>query len=407
VQSLLGLHRVAAYPRGFCEKHNMAQSKRTAPYRREVHRYDSLNRVVTSKGQLQNGVIVRGSTGTDMVYTASGQRAWSESGSQRETYVYDDAGRMKQVFIGAAGVSVNINSPATSGAYKLADFSYDLSGRQTQQKDYASNGSVSYQKDTLYNAKGQLESDATITKQGSDTLRANTTYTYGTGNNYALGSVITVSSSSQKNGTGAWTTSLTTNVYGAIDGRQEQTTHQPNTSQSQTNTTTFAYEIAGGQSQLKSAQINDGRARSVTYSNDLNGQVLRRDESDRNTSAGDPHEIWYRFGGKEMGYVGNNGTTDVDYAASIAQRTAAAPTGTQGAFRNGATTGASYSDFDQSYNPINSYEQGYILVGLHLRRPCGWLCCPQRRHPSWHCGGPLWRQQSLVQDRRNQRPVGQ
>jgi nucleoid-associated protein YgaU len=59
-----------------------------------------------------------------------------------------------------------------------------------------------------------------------------------------------------------------------------------------------------------------------------------------------------------MGYVGNNGTTDVDYQASIAQRTAAAPTGTQGAFRNGATTGASYSDFDQSYNPINSYEQG-------------------------------------------------
>jgi LysM repeat protein len=56
--------------------------------------------------------------------------------------------------------------------------------------------------------------------------------------------------------------------------------------------------------------------------------------------------------------VGNIGTTDVDYAASIAQRTTAAPTGTQGAFRNGATTGASYSDFDQSYNPINSYEQG-------------------------------------------------
>jgi hypothetical protein len=159
-----------------------------------------------------------------------------------------------------------------------------------------------------------------------------------------------------------------------------------------TNTTTFAYEIAGGQSQLKSAQINDGRARSVTYSNDLNGQVMRRDESDRNTSAGDPHEIWYRFGGKEMGYVGNNGTTDVDYAASIAQRTAAAPTGTQGAFRNGATTGASYSDFDQSYNPINSYEQGYILVGLHLRRPCGGLHGPKGRHPPRHCSGPLWRQ---------------
>jgi nucleoid-associated protein YgaU len=64
--------------------------------------------------------------------------------------------------------------------------------------------------------------------------------------------------------------------------------------------------------------------------------------------------------------VGNNGTTD--YAASIAQRTAAAPTGTQGAFRNGATTGASYSDFDQSYNPINSYEQGSNAGGYVVRK---------------------------------------
>jgi nucleoid-associated protein YgaU len=64
--------------------------------------------------------------------------------------------------------------------------------------------------------------------------------------------------------------------------------------------------------------------------------------------------------------VGNNAATDVDYAASIAQRTAAAPTGTQGAFRNGATTGASYSDFDQSYNPINSYEQGAHFGGPPL-----------------------------------------
>jgi hypothetical protein len=69
-----------------------------------------------------------------------------------------------------------------------------------------------------------------------------------------------------------------------------------------------------------------------------------------------------------MGYVGNNGTTDVDYAASIAQRTAAAPTGTPGAFRGGATTGSSYSDFDQSYNPINSYEQGSNGGGYLIRK---------------------------------------
>jgi LysM repeat protein len=62
------------------------------------------------------------------------------------------------------------------------------------------------------------------------------------------------------------------------------------------------------------------------------------------------------------------GTTDVDYAASIAQHTAAAPTGTLGAFRNGAITGVSYSDFDQSYNPINSYEQGSGGGGYVVRK---------------------------------------
>ncbi|MEA3017070.1 MAG: hypothetical protein QOI38_1792, partial [Sphingomonadales bacterium] len=40
--------------------------------------------------------------------------------------------------------------------------------------------------------------------------------------------------------------------------------------------------------------IDDGRDRTVTIVNDLNGQAIRRDEADQ-TSAGDPHEIWYRF----------------------------------------------------------------------------------------------------------------
>jgi hypothetical protein len=50
-----------------------------------------------------------------------------------------------------------------------------------------------------------------------------------------------------------------------------------------------------------------------TIPNDLSGQALRRDEADANYSAGDPHEVWYRFGGKQLGYVGNNGTLETDY----------------------------------------------------------------------------------------------
>jgi hypothetical protein len=83
-----------------------------------------------------------------------------------------------------------------------------------------------------------------------------------------------------------------------------------------------------------------------------------------------------------LGFVSNNGTTDVDYAASIAQRTSAAPTGTQGAFRNGATTGASFSDFDQSYNPINSYEQGVHFGGPPLEEAVRVAMLSARATPS-------------------------
>ncbi|HBK90837.1 MAG TPA: hypothetical protein DDZ68_04100, partial [Parvularcula sp.] len=106
---------------------------------------------------------------------------------------------------------------------------------------------------------------------------------------------------------------------------------------------------------LTIADINDGRPRDVTYVTDLNGQIIRRDEADGNTSNGDPHERTYRFAGKQIGYVGNNGGTDFTYSQSIGDRTAAQGTG---AFRNGQTTGAAYADFDQGVDVINSYGQG-------------------------------------------------
>ena len=38
------------------------------------YRYDSLNRVVVSKGQLINGIVRRGIGGTDILYDVAGQR---------------------------------------------------------------------------------------------------------------------------------------------------------------------------------------------------------------------------------------------------------------------------------------------------------------------------------------------
>jgi hypothetical protein len=97
--------------------------------------------------------------------------------------------------------------------------------------------------------------------------------------------------------------------------------------------------------------IDDGRDRTVTIVNDLNGQAIRRDEADQ-TSAGDPHEIWYRFGGRQLGYTGNNGTLETDYQTTAESRTATQGTG---AFRNGATLGASYGDFALGYAPVTSF----------------------------------------------------
>ncbi len=92
----------------------------------------------------------------------------------------------------------------------------------------------------------------------------------------------------------------------------------------------------------------------MTYTNDVSGQAVRRDEIDGLTS-GDPHEIWYRYGGKQMGYTGNNGTLNTDYDASISSRTREPGTGP---FRSGSNVSKAHADFDLSLEQINSYSQG-------------------------------------------------
>ncbi|MFZ2032115.1 MAG: hypothetical protein WAU68_17520, partial [Vitreimonas sp.] len=72
---------------------------------------------------------------------------------------------------------------------------------------------------------------------------------------------------------------------------------------------------------MDSVTIADGRPRTVSYRTDLSFQVIRRDESDNVGSQGDPHEIWYRFGGRQIGYVGNNGTANISDTDSVKERT--------------------------------------------------------------------------------------
>jgi LysM domain len=129
-------------------------------------------------------------------------------------------------------------------------------------------------------------------------------------------------------------------------------------------TTSFAYAHIGAQPLLLTASVSDGRSRTITYKTDLSGQVYKRDEVD-NSAAGDPHEVWYRFGGKELAYTGNNGTTDVRYGDSTSYRTASSA-GT-GAFRFGAVSGSAYTEYDASVSPINTFNQGSSAGGYTAR----------------------------------------
>src|SRR5262249_43768397 len=120
------------------------------------YRYDTLNRVVTDKGSLTGGAVVRGATGVDLTYDAAGQRATLTSNSVSETYTYDNASRLTQV--NSAGV-------------RRSAFVYDLMGRLTSQNDYESNGTtVAFSRAITYNDKSQ------ITYEVDDTKRSTTIY---------------------------------------------------------------------------------------------------------------------------------------------------------------------------------------------------------------------------------------
>ncbi|MCE2890656.1 MAG: hypothetical protein ACK5XZ_10030 [Hyphomonadaceae bacterium] len=68
-------------------------------------------------------------------------------------------------------------------------------------------------------------------------------------------------------------------------------------------------------------------------------QVIRRRESDNNYSQDDPSAMWYRFAGRQMGLITDNGGWEGSYAASVAQRQAAPATTAPGAFADGALGG--------------------------------------------------------------------
>ncbi|HEX8623379.1 MAG TPA: LysM peptidoglycan-binding domain-containing protein [Allosphingosinicella sp.] len=354
------------------------------------YRYDSMNRVVT-KGMLSGGQIVRGNGGVDYLYNQAGERiratktttAWATiydpyaywdpyygygnqyitvpyDADSREDYTFDAAGALATVRIAQSGYydngdgTLTVTPPPATGALR-ASYTHDLMGRMTHQVDWLGDGTyAAFDRTVTYNTKGQVTNETVVQKQGGDTITSYSYNDFGSGAAYALGAVTYSSTTTYKNNA-YQSVSTTTNSYAWYDGAvQSAISYKPNSSQSTTFSTSFYYDAAG---QLSSISIYDGRPRSITFVNDGAGQAIKRDESDNKWNLGDPHEIWYRFGGKQLGYTGNNGTIDTDYATSISNRTLTPGTG---AYRFGQSYGSAYADFDLSGEAITSYGQGSV-----------------------------------------------
>jgi len=163
---------------------------------------------------------------------------------------------------------------------------------------------------------------STTVQSGNTTVTTNiTTHDYGVGATYALGSALTITttSSSVTNGGAPVNnpTSRMTNTYQWWDSAvQDHQSYKPNISSGPQHDSQYYYAQVGGSAQLTSVTTDDGRPRTITFRNDMNGQAIRRDEADNTTTYGDPHEVWYRFAGKQIGFTGNNGDPNGEFANS-------------------------------------------------------------------------------------------
>lgn len=305
-----------------------------------------------------SGVIQRGEVGTDISYTAAGERRTAQAGSgAEEVYSYDLEGRLASVEIG--GVT-------------RAQTVYDLLGRVTSYGEYdASGAGVHSRYGIVYDARGLVLAEKSSTRQGSDWIHTHTVNSYsdtGTGAPTPMisapGQVGTSSggllfyseTKNWKNGGGAtgygtdadkdYADSYTSQGYLWRDGAVQSVVQLVN--RDGTSSSFYRY---GDDGALAQVEITGGsRPRKINYATSLQGQVLVRDEVDTDYDHASPHSRTYMFGGRQMGMVGNDGTGNVDYATSIAERTETPGTGP---FRGGATSGTVHADFDANFTALN------------------------------------------------------
>lgn len=329
------------------------------------NRYDSMNRQVLVDGIDVDGTINGIQRGTNnqversvsILYNKAGDRdhvittyktGVSSTKTDREDYDYDRAGNLSRVYIREYSASSQGNLRST--------YTYDALGRLTRQIDKNQSGAEVFDKTVSYNAKGQLSSELTETLSGSNTLRASSVYSYiDLDGQYALGQIGRVTTTNWRNGSSSGAPNTRTdyryNFFEAATVARVQ--FNPNTSQSGFYNNGYDINVMGW---TNSVEIGDGRHRTVGFVYDQNGQVLSREEDERDYNRGNPKTLYFRFDGKQLGEVSNNGTNNTTYEEAIDELNAASPN-SPGPFRRGSTSADSHIDTNSHYDAINPYQQ--------------------------------------------------
>ena len=290
-------------------------------------------------------------------------------GERRDTYNYTADGYLDNVTVEKTGFSLQTGQPTGGfvGGGTMASYGRDAMGRVLTYIEYsAQDGTFAYERDATYNVKSQITDDTVTTMYADDVRRYVTVSHYdyqaetftgsGSFTGAYLGGAVTHVSAAKTiydtfGGSTSGGSSDTRNTYQWWDAAQQSvTTLKPDATH--TNTSTYYYDDSG---HLTSVYINDTqsqRNRTVTFVNDAAGLVLERREQD-NLSTGDPRELHYYFNEAQVGFIGNNGTSDLSYGDSIAEHQS--ETGS-GPFRNGTANAIPVADFDQSYQPVNGFD---------------------------------------------------
>ncbi len=244
---------------------------------------------------------------------------------------------------------------AGGGGNEKSTSQYDLMGRVLHYKEYDTTNTVVYSKDTTFDNVGEDTTDTVFEKRTDGT-----TWTFVTTYDYKLQDTLTTWN-------GAWLGGVVTHdhthmtetggtappdtdsqfLYNWTDSAQEaEEYYMPNAT-----TVWYSWLYTDPRENLTEANIHDGQTRDVYYTENLDGEIVKR-----LTTGTAPDARYYYFGGVEMGDVSNDGTSNVNYAVSITDHKTK-PQG--GLFQNGATTGTKYADFDDSYDAVNglTYEE--------------------------------------------------